>query len=525
MEVRYYDRNQLYQKVWEEPVKKVAARYGISGVALAKTCRKLRVPLPGRGYWAKHKVGKAPKRPPLPKMENPPKVLRHSFQKVEREKQSEPERLRPDVYEMTEQLTQAELLPETSDTLHPLVENLHPRHKKRKTGAYTSWYGHSDKPRKQTYLGIRNSCCPQDGVQLMTPGVKSDASLDGLSDQLYLVLLELLFRHVSYLRIGLHLHRDDCISQAVEDVALGERPRLGSAVEDDGLRLMGGHDGLKRLVRMRGNWYGAAPTVLWKLDAVSLFPGMLDDDVVLVHVFHQKPPGLADAGTSTEGKKMHGVDPMVLERTGLHKPFLDLIISENTTFVPANAQELNSLRRVVSEHSVTNRTVQWATQGLKDLVPRLWCELLLLLDREYPGVDLCCSEVRYVRLAPAGEDVVLGVCLCNVECAVGDRLAPSPSTSGVGSLPVPEPIGEHFQSLSLLRLGADPPHLHLGPANGRRARCLPGLPFLEGTAGCLIHESDVENRQPLSGSSFNDVVRMVPGLLAHESLFFGQRES
>ena len=33
---------------------------------MAKTSRKLGVPLPPRGYWAKMKVGKAPKRPPLP---------------------------------------------------------------------------------------------------------------------------------------------------------------------------------------------------------------------------------------------------------------------------------------------------------------------------------------------------------------------------------------------------------------------------------------------------------------------------
>jgi hypothetical protein len=61
-----YRRDQLYEEVWSEPVRAVARRYGVSDVALAKACRKLCLPLPGRGYWAKQKVGKAPTRPPLP---------------------------------------------------------------------------------------------------------------------------------------------------------------------------------------------------------------------------------------------------------------------------------------------------------------------------------------------------------------------------------------------------------------------------------------------------------------------------
>ena len=73
----FYDRNKLYEEVWAEAVDKVAKRYGVSGVALAKTCRKLKVPLPGRGYWAKYKVGKAPKWPPLPSMKDPPRIYPH----------------------------------------------------------------------------------------------------------------------------------------------------------------------------------------------------------------------------------------------------------------------------------------------------------------------------------------------------------------------------------------------------------------------------------------------------------------
>lgn len=69
-----YDRDVLYEQVWAEPVREVAKRYGVSDVALAKACRRLSVPLPGRGYWAKRRAGKAPPRPVLPEARGPRQV-------------------------------------------------------------------------------------------------------------------------------------------------------------------------------------------------------------------------------------------------------------------------------------------------------------------------------------------------------------------------------------------------------------------------------------------------------------------
>lgn len=58
-----FTRQELYDLVWSEPMVKLAARYGISGNGLAKTCRRANIPVPERGYWAKrqagHKVSKA----------------------------------------------------------------------------------------------------------------------------------------------------------------------------------------------------------------------------------------------------------------------------------------------------------------------------------------------------------------------------------------------------------------------------------------------------------------------------------
>ena len=72
-----YDREELYQKVWEQPLVKVAEGYGVSAVALGKTCHKLSVPVPGRGHWAKLAHGKeGTNKPPLPKLDKVPVIFR-----------------------------------------------------------------------------------------------------------------------------------------------------------------------------------------------------------------------------------------------------------------------------------------------------------------------------------------------------------------------------------------------------------------------------------------------------------------
>jgi hypothetical protein len=59
-------REALYEMVWSEPMRRVAARFGVSSSYMARVCTLLNVPRPERGYWAKLAVGKAPKKPPLP---------------------------------------------------------------------------------------------------------------------------------------------------------------------------------------------------------------------------------------------------------------------------------------------------------------------------------------------------------------------------------------------------------------------------------------------------------------------------
>lgn len=58
-------REELFALVWEKPATEVAKDLGVSDVALQKLCRRLQVPTPPRGYWAKVKAGQAPRRPNL----------------------------------------------------------------------------------------------------------------------------------------------------------------------------------------------------------------------------------------------------------------------------------------------------------------------------------------------------------------------------------------------------------------------------------------------------------------------------
>ena len=60
-----YNRETLYQEVWNMPVTEVAKRYKVSDVTIHKVCKSLNIPTPPPGYWAKLRAGKAVKRPPL----------------------------------------------------------------------------------------------------------------------------------------------------------------------------------------------------------------------------------------------------------------------------------------------------------------------------------------------------------------------------------------------------------------------------------------------------------------------------
>jgi len=63
-------REDLYELVWSKPMLELARDFGLSDVALAKRCRKLGIPVPGRGYWSRVEAGQTPRQPRLRKRED-----------------------------------------------------------------------------------------------------------------------------------------------------------------------------------------------------------------------------------------------------------------------------------------------------------------------------------------------------------------------------------------------------------------------------------------------------------------------
>ena len=66
MDRQLWNRDELYNEVWTTPMTTLAKAYGISNVGLASVCRKLAIPVPGRGHWTKKEAGQEVKPLPLP---------------------------------------------------------------------------------------------------------------------------------------------------------------------------------------------------------------------------------------------------------------------------------------------------------------------------------------------------------------------------------------------------------------------------------------------------------------------------
>jgi hypothetical protein len=94
MESVRMSRAELYDAVWKTPMSRLAHEFGMSDVALAKTCRRLNIPRPTRGYWARVAAGEKLQRPPLPKGE--PKQQEWIYLQRVREPAT-PATLRPDL--------------------------------------------------------------------------------------------------------------------------------------------------------------------------------------------------------------------------------------------------------------------------------------------------------------------------------------------------------------------------------------------------------------------------------------------
>jgi hypothetical protein len=146
-------REALYDEVWSEPVIEVAKRYGLSDVGLAKVCRKLRIPLPSRGYWAKVKAGRVMHRVPLPALpDRVPTVVQ--LTRLSEEQVVARQKVKTDVALVRKQVEESQVLAEPA-TLHPLIKAAVKRLRQR--DGWTDEKGLRSAPQEVLHLEVTKS--------------------------------------------------------------------------------------------------------------------------------------------------------------------------------------------------------------------------------------------------------------------------------------------------------------------------------------------------------------------------------
>ena len=161
-------RDELYRLVWETPLQKLAGSFRISDVALAKICRKLNVPLPVRGNWAKVAAGQSQRVRPLPLTAKEQSATIRPTVKTKTSDESAKPQPRPDTMAQIGQLD----VPATLENPHKLtlqtqryfreLERRIKRHAARRPGA--PWLPTDDYPPYNDHG--RYACQGQDGYRL-----------------------------------------------------------------------------------------------------------------------------------------------------------------------------------------------------------------------------------------------------------------------------------------------------------------------------------------------------------------------
>jgi hypothetical protein len=117
-ETIFLKREELYKMVWSEPVSKLARGYGLSDRGLGKICKRLEIPVPGRGYWQMKKKGLKMPVPPL----RPTKKLNATGAYIHRKSKSQREGKEDNE---TCDLITAEKMPENKIIVPPSLDSPH----------------------------------------------------------------------------------------------------------------------------------------------------------------------------------------------------------------------------------------------------------------------------------------------------------------------------------------------------------------------------------------------------------------
>ncbi len=113
------DRKELYKKVWETPITRLAREYGLSDVGFAKICKKYNIPRPPRGYWARKEAGYNIKRLPLPPGENVTiSITSNPYSRKANKNRELVARMSPSIQSEEEPI----VVPERLSSPHPLIK-------------------------------------------------------------------------------------------------------------------------------------------------------------------------------------------------------------------------------------------------------------------------------------------------------------------------------------------------------------------------------------------------------------------
>ena len=115
-----YQRDELYAAVWGEPKQQLARKLGISDVALGRACKRMRIPVPGRGYWARLSSGQRVSKLALPRLRSGDKTEYRVYRW--REGPGDKEAERPNKAPLLLQEADKIPVPAKLNHLHPLLK-------------------------------------------------------------------------------------------------------------------------------------------------------------------------------------------------------------------------------------------------------------------------------------------------------------------------------------------------------------------------------------------------------------------
>lgn len=136
-------REELYERVWQTPMHHLAQEFDITGNALAKKCKRHKIPYPSRGYWAKLAAGKKAQRPKLQEVDEP-RLRMVTFWPKPRK----PEDLPPEVLAKVTTARHKAVsikVPKKLNRPHPIIAGWLAEHKRRKQYVRSGlWFGPVD---------------------------------------------------------------------------------------------------------------------------------------------------------------------------------------------------------------------------------------------------------------------------------------------------------------------------------------------------------------------------------------------